>query len=129
MNRARSTKNPDLALGPRELTDASRRDDSADDISFDEGGAEVVEMSQPSELIHATSGDTIVDLYPDPLRLQNAPDLLLPREAMWLARCGKNRLYQAIQHGELAAGKIGPHGTRIPRLALEAWLSELGRRG
>jgi excisionase family DNA binding protein len=129
MNRARSRKNPDLALGPRELTDALRRDDSADDISFDEGGAEVVEKSQPSELIHATSGDTIVDLYPDPLRLQNAPDLLLPRKAMWLARCGKNRIYQAIQRGELAAVKIGPHGTRIPRLALEAWLSELGRTG
>jgi len=129
MTRNGKSRKPALASDPHRLTDEFPRADAADDISFDDDAVDVVEKSQPTELIHAPPGDTIVDLYPDPLRLHNAPDLLLPREAMWLARCGKNRIYQAIQHGELAAVKIGPHGTRIPRVALEAWLSELGRRG
>jgi len=129
MNRVRSLYGSAPAVAPVRTKESLSDAGDGDDISFDERGNEAAESPQRPELIHPTSGDTIVDHNPQPLRLRNAPDLLLPREAMGFARCGKNRIYQAIQRGELAAIKIGPHGTRIPRLALEAWLSDLGTRG
>jgi excisionase family DNA binding protein len=100
--------------------------DDVDEFAFGPSGEAVAEFAAP-ELIQPNAGATIVDSFPDPLRLDDAPDLLLPREAMWLARCGKNRIYSAIRRGELAAVKLGPHGTRIPRLALEAWLAGLSK--
>jgi excisionase family DNA binding protein len=43
---------------------------------------------------------------------------------MQLARCGKNRIYEAVARGELRAIKLGPRGTRIPKHALLIWMSD-----
>jgi excisionase family DNA binding protein len=55
------------------------------------------------------------------MSLAAAPDVLTVAEAAMLMRVGRNQMYQAIDRGEIRAGRIG-RSLRVPKASLERWL-------